>query len=69
MYRIHVCFVTSIHQFKFTNAQYGYTCRSFYYFNIKMKTTIVDDDDDDDENKRYDSGDIKLYTGKALRRR
>lgn len=68
MYRIHVCFVTSIHQFKFTNAQYGYTCRSFYYFNIKMKTTIVDDDDDD-ENKRYDSGDIKLYTGKALRRR
>lgn len=73
MYRIHVCFVTSIHQFKFTNAQYGYTCRSFYYFNIKMKTTIVDDydddNDDDDENKGNGSGDIKLYTDKALRRR
>lgn len=34
-----------------------------------MKTTIVDDDDDDDENKGNGSGDIKLYTGRALRRR
>lgn len=38
-----------------------------------MKTTIVDDydddNDDDDENKGNGNGDIKLYTGRALRRR